>query len=260
MRASRSGNRPPILPAIVLMSLLFGGCGEDTAPRLDPCATPSFDPPPGIYERTILVSILCETTGAVIRFTIDGSEPREDSQVSSHPFAISESRTIKARAWKDGFSPSQTATAIYELRCAIDVTAPPDGASLPAGSRYPISWTSTICSGPVRIELLWNGSVCDTIAAGTADNGIYDWTVEGCGFEQGEYRIRVTDIASGATDLNGGPFAIVASRRTPGGRPRARRRPLRRPFRPACGRAGSDGVCATLPPRGFEGVVLPPAT
>jgi hypothetical protein len=260
VRASRSRNGPPILPAIVLLSLLFGGCGGDTAPRLDPCATPSFDPPPGLYERTVLVSILCETTDAVIRFTIDGSEPGEDSQAFLHPFAISASRTIKARAWKDGFSPSRTATVTYELRCAIDVTAPPDGASLPAGSQYAISWTSTICTGPVRIELLWNGSVCDTIAAGAADTGVYDWTVEGCGVEEGEYRIRVTDIASGATDLNGGPFTIVASRRISWGRPRARRRPLRRPYRPFCGRAGPGGACATLPPRGFEGVVRPPAT
>ncbi len=209
MRGSRTGLGYPALLAVVSLVILFGGCGDDSPSRpLDPCATPTFEPAPGVYDRPVTITMLSETPGATIRYTTDGSEPDEESQVYSHPFAISTTLTLRAGAWKEGFSPSEIATGGYTIRCVIDLTAPLGGEVLPSGSTFTISWTSTVCTGPVRIELLLNDAVCDTIASGATDSGSFDWIVQGCHGVEGAYRIRVTDIPSGAADQSDNSFAI----------------------------------------------------
>jgi hypothetical protein len=211
VKGRRTGLASSILLAVVSLTILFGGCGDDNPgrPQPEPCAMPTFDPAPGSYARPVTVTILCETAGAVIRYTVDGSEPTEESQRYSHSFAIPTSLTIKARAWKDGFLPSEVASGTYTITCAIDVTAPTGGEALPVGEPYTISWTSTVCTGSVLIELLLNEAVCDTIAADAVDSGGFIWNVQDCDGQDGEYRIRVTNIMSGASDQSDGFFSII---------------------------------------------------
>lgn len=47
------------------------------------------------------------TAGATIYYTLDGSEPDESALLYQKPFEISGSLTIKARAYKDGYTPSR---------------------------------------------------------------------------------------------------------------------------------------------------------
>ncbi len=54
------------------------------------------------------VDLLSPTEGAVIYYTLDGSEPTEASTRYEAPFAIDKSTTIKARAYKEGMQPSRT--------------------------------------------------------------------------------------------------------------------------------------------------------
>jgi formylglycine-generating enzyme required for sulfatase activity len=76
-------------------------------------ATPTFSPPAGIYTTSQNVEILCATDGAIIRYTLDETEPNESSPVYAAPILIEENTTVKAKAYKDYWTDSETATAEY---------------------------------------------------------------------------------------------------------------------------------------------------
>jgi len=76
-------------------------------------ATPTFDPPEGTYTTAQYIRILCSTSGAVIKYTLDGTEPSSSSSQYSSPISISSSTTIKAKAFRTGLTESNTATSEY---------------------------------------------------------------------------------------------------------------------------------------------------
>ncbi len=78
-------------------------------------ATPTFDPAPGAFAESVLVTITNLTQGVTIRYTLDGSDPAESSAEYVDPLLISVSTTIKARAYKAGKDPSAIASATYTL-------------------------------------------------------------------------------------------------------------------------------------------------
>ena len=63
-------------------------------------ATPVFTPKPGRYEEAQTVSISCETEGAAIYYTLDGSTPTANSTAYKEPFIVSETTTVMAVAVK----------------------------------------------------------------------------------------------------------------------------------------------------------------
>jgi formylglycine-generating enzyme required for sulfatase activity len=78
-------------------------------------ATPVFDPAGGNYSASQSVNIYCTTNGAVVRFTDDSTEPGPNSPIFNSSISIYESTILKARAFKTGWNPSQTATAAYVI-------------------------------------------------------------------------------------------------------------------------------------------------
>lgn len=76
-------------------------------------ATPTFSPAEGTYYEPQSVSISCATDGATICYTTDGTEPTENSSQYSVPLTISETTTLKAKAFKSGYTASAVATATY---------------------------------------------------------------------------------------------------------------------------------------------------
>ena len=92
--------------------------------------------------------------------------------------------------------------------CTITVTSPNGGESWPEGSSRTISWNSSNCSGNVSIKLYHVGSLCSTIASSTPDDGIYVWEVEPCNDFSINYKVRVTNLASGNFDESDSYFNI----------------------------------------------------
>ncbi len=93
--------------------------------------------------------------------------------------------------------------------CAVTVTAPNGGESWTEDTVQEITWTSTGDCGPqVSIELLRDGQPCATIVAVAANDGQYSWTAEQCSDSTGRYRVRVTDLTSGANDESDHEFEI----------------------------------------------------
>lgn len=76
-------------------------------------ATPTFNPPAGVYTQDIAVAISTTTAGATIRYTTNGTEPTTSSPIYSTPIPVTGDTTIKARGWADGYEPSAIATAAY---------------------------------------------------------------------------------------------------------------------------------------------------
>ncbi|MBQ9357664.1 MAG: endonuclease [Prevotella sp.] len=77
-------------------------------------ATPVFSPAAGRYDDAQQVTISCATEGAIIYYTLDGTEPAATSTAYTAPLTISETTTVKAVAIKDG-EQSAVATARYTI-------------------------------------------------------------------------------------------------------------------------------------------------
>jgi alpha-tubulin suppressor-like RCC1 family protein len=82
------------------------------APLFSPATTEQFIPAGG----TLPVTLSCPDAEAVIRYTLDGSEPTETSEVCTTAVGLTQTVTLKARAFKTGMLPSATTTARYAVR------------------------------------------------------------------------------------------------------------------------------------------------
>ncbi|MGC9361917.1 MAG: chitobiase/beta-hexosaminidase C-terminal domain-containing protein [Candidatus Syntrophosphaera sp.] len=82
-------------------------------------ATPTFDPPGGVYASPITVSISCDTPDADIYYTLDGNDPDDSSTPYASPIPVDTNTTLKARAYADGFDPSYVATASYSFPVSV---------------------------------------------------------------------------------------------------------------------------------------------
>ena len=77
------------------------------------------------------IEMTCKTEGVEIRYTLDGSDPTEESTLYSGQFEVTPPVTIKARGYKEGLLTSDVAS--YEVKAPVPVTVPmalPDGSVL----------------------------------------------------------------------------------------------------------------------------------
>lgn len=89
------------------------------------CATPTFTPAAGAYTSAQNVTIACETAGATIYYTTDGTAPTASSNVYASAIPVSTTTTIKAMAAKAGNSNSDVATATYTILAHAGTEADP---------------------------------------------------------------------------------------------------------------------------------------
>lgn len=90
----------------------------------DQVATPVITPASGSYDVDQTVTIACTTQGATIRYTLDGTEPTENATEYTQSITISESATLKAKAFMQGHPASEIASASYVLPTAVaDIAA-----------------------------------------------------------------------------------------------------------------------------------------
>jgi hypothetical protein len=77
---------------------------------------PAFNPAAGSYSGQQNVT-LASSTGATIRYTLDGSQPSEtNGTVCAGPISIGASTTINAIAYKAGLADSAVTTAAYVIQ------------------------------------------------------------------------------------------------------------------------------------------------
>ena len=91
----------------------------------------------------------------------------------------------------------------------IAVTVPNGGETWIEGANYELTWMKVGATGnSVSIDLLRDGTVCETISAGAANAGSYTWTAALCGTDSTGYAIMVTDLSTEASDTSDAEFTI----------------------------------------------------
>jgi uncharacterized repeat protein (TIGR03806 family) len=120
-------------------------------------AAPVFSPAGGTFVASATVTLTTFTTGGVIRYTLDGSEPTASSPAYTAPLTLSTSATLRARTFLAGLDASATTTATFTIQPGVPpafVAPPPTTATrgaellfeaLATGTPAP---TYTLVSGP----------------------------------------------------------------------------------------------------------------
>ena len=90
--------------------------GISSAFTMPKVATPTFSPAGGSYSSSKRVEISCETDGAEIYYTTDGTAPTKDTgEKYTSAISVTRTTTIKAIAVKEGMTDSEVAEAVYRI-------------------------------------------------------------------------------------------------------------------------------------------------
>jgi len=92
----------------------------------------------------------------------------------------------------------------------VDLTAPNGGESWKVGTTHSVTWNSN-AGGNVDISLYKGGAFQGVIAAGTANDGTYSWTVPSDQTVGSDYRVRIALTGDATvTDESDADFSITA--------------------------------------------------
>ena len=100
-------------------------------------ATPTVTPSGGTYTDSVVVTLATETSGASIRYTTNGTEPTSSSTLYAAPFTLTQSGTLRAKAFLSGYNDSATAIASFTINpsggsstLTVQMAQPPTSVSL----------------------------------------------------------------------------------------------------------------------------------
>lgn len=95
--------------------------------------TPSINPTPGTYAGSVNIYLSTNAQFDDFRYTLDGSEPNQTNSpiYSGDEITLFSSATVKAKIWRNGFTPSNTASASYTL-----IGGAPDPTFVPNGGNF----------------------------------------------------------------------------------------------------------------------------
>ena len=109
------------------------GVDNDLTALTDYVRDTHFSVERGFYIAPFSVTLTCDTPGAAIRYTTDGSLPLENSALYAAPVNITTTTVLRARGFKDNMVPSNADTQTYIFAAAWK--SQPD---FPAG--FSVSW------------------------------------------------------------------------------------------------------------------------
>ena len=127
-----------------------GGAVQQTA------AAPTITPPGGIVSGSTSVTLATTTTGATIRYTLDGSTPTSSSPAYTGPFTITQALTVRAMTQAAGMldSPLSQATFSTAMQTAAAPTITPNGGTV----SFPVSVTLATMTAGATIRYTLDGS------------------------------------------------------------------------------------------------------
>lgn len=126
-------------PALTAGKSYFFNMGEDVVLNYDGAAVaitggsqpaavavPVINPAGGVFTSSQTVSITCATSAAVIKYTLDGSDPAVNGEIYTAEITVSNTSTVKAVATKTGMTNSAVASAIFTINSSVifDVSQP----------------------------------------------------------------------------------------------------------------------------------------
>ncbi len=156
---------------LCLVGLLYAfGCAPPSDPNSvsNTVSAPTLAPNGGNSVREVDVALSCDTSGAQIRYTTDGSDPTSASQLYSAPVHLTSTTTIKAYARKEGMDDSAVTSATFTI-VAPAPSFTPDGGAFTEATQVTISCpgvdatiyytldgstpasSSSVCDGPLTL-------------------------------------------------------------------------------------------------------------
>ena len=134
------------------------------------CNEPTFSPAAGTYYEPVNVTLNCATTGATIRYTLDGTDPTATTgTVYTSPISVTSTTTIKAIATADGMDPSSVASATYTIFEPETVTPTYEQSLISGfGKFYYVDKTNPTTSA------IWKSNNYGAVASGQISGTKYD--------------------------------------------------------------------------------------
>lgn len=158
-------------------------------------STPTFSPEGGNYTEVQTVTINCSTEGATIRYTLDNTDPTVNSDTFTEGLTITEPTTIMAKAWKEGYQVSETASATYTFTYDITVHANP-------------SYGGTVAGGGT----FSHGTLCTVHASADPGYTFINWTENGIVVsEENSYEFVVIKARTLVANFSISTYTIEAS-------------------------------------------------
>ena len=90
-----------------------GSANTTAYAELTRCQTPEFSEKGGLKHGNVNLQLSCATAGATIRYTTDGSEPTQQSNIYNSSININSNTSVRAKAFANGMLPSAIATHSY---------------------------------------------------------------------------------------------------------------------------------------------------
>ena len=148
------------------------------------CATPIFSPLAGTYYEAQSITINCDTEGSTIYFTLDGTDPTNQSTKYTGAITVNETTTIKAIAYDATGAKSAIASATYTIVISDELWKLTDISNLTPndvfvivgnnGDNYAMSNDNAASNPPSAVKVTVDGEV---ITSAVPDN--LKWTISG---------------------------------------------------------------------------------
>jgi len=146
---------------------------------------PSFSVPGGIYHQPVSLEIKSIFGGEVL-YTLDGTEPNEQSTVALAPISITKNTTVRTRIHKIGQIPGPVITNTYLIDTenkinklpVVCLSSDPVNFWDPIKGIYVVHSTKPDWEIPVNIELYENDGrvgAAFNLKAGVKSTGLYSW-------------------------------------------------------------------------------------
>jgi hypothetical protein len=124
---------------------------QESAETSQIVATPLIAPVGGSHSGPLLVTMQTATSAASIHYTTNGSTPTQSSALYSAPLSLTSSTTLKAKAFKSGYTDSGETSAAFTVTMPFNFSLANTGdKSVTAGASVTNSISSTLVSGATQ--------------------------------------------------------------------------------------------------------------
>ncbi|MDT8715771.1 chitobiase/beta-hexosaminidase C-terminal domain-containing protein [Clostridium sp. 19966] len=130
------------------------------------------------YTEKQNLAISCDTSNAIIRYTLDGSDPNEKSSIYTGPIELSDTTTVRAIAIKDGLNNSDITSSKYIINLPSGTELIQNG-DFSSGASFWQTYNGADNS-PAGVD---NGEFKTTVG----DVGDYYWSVQ---LSQGNFKLK----------------------------------------------------------------------
>lgn len=163
---------------------------------------PSFSPAPGGFSDPQSVTLISATSGATIRYTIDGSNPTANSPVFKSPISTATTTTIKAISVKSGVDTSPVSIGVYSI-----------GAFIGSQDWTTVAFQPKSTAFTYGFDMIASGNNIDAVVGLANANPVSDYTQLACAIRfnsDGKIDARNGAAYTAVTDLSYAPGVVYS--------------------------------------------------